>query len=396
MADAKAKAARESAIKDSLRALASDKASERRKAVLYLGEAAHGDAVHELIDRYENDTDKSVRQAARYALGQFKAIDVALSRGQQQKVERFLNQVETQGRLGRRAPIGSAVQVLAILVVLFFILAAAAIFAPQIRERLAVVQSSIQAVSAPRQSRADLSSAIGAYVTALRQDELTLRQTYLRLPGGDALSCDATFNAPARFVIHPDDAAANPDLNQVIVDLNDLRQTLIDARLPYDEACAGTRELTAADVGTLLQPLLEPQTRLTEIYVAQTYVPALDGLIATMIDRNGSAERLIAYWRDANNTGITVGCTVPTPDIPDDVTLPDEDRQLSPNLEQAVAQINVALAATRTGYTELAQLCGDNALVGGAHSGQINNAQAAFDSFSLARQILGLITQGML
>ena len=50
-------------------------AAERRAAAYWLGEAAAGDAVDELIKTYHDDDNKSVRAAAAYALGMFRAVD---------------------------------------------------------------------------------------------------------------------------------------------------------------------------------------------------------------------------------------------------------------------------------------------------------------------------------
>ncbi|MBE0691088.1 MAG: HEAT repeat domain-containing protein, partial [Anaerolineae bacterium] len=180
--------AREREIERNQSKLRSDSPEERREAAIYLGEAAVSEAVNDLIDLYETDDDKKVRKAAGYALGQFKAIDHELSKGQHKKVEALLKRVEVEDKLGKRAPVGAAVQVSGILLVLLILLLAANLFAPQLRERLNETRQIVESVSEPGRDRATLIADTEAYFIYLRTDAETIATEYQRVMGGDSVS----------------------------------------------------------------------------------------------------------------------------------------------------------------------------------------------------------------
>ncbi|MCC6615183.1 MAG: HEAT repeat domain-containing protein [Anaerolineae bacterium] len=409
--------AREREIERNLSKLRSDSPQERREAAQYLGEAAVSESIPELIDLYETDDDRKVRRAAAYALGQFKAIDRELEKGQQKKVELLLKRVEVNGKLGKRAPVGAAVQVSIILVVLFVLLLAANLFAPQVRARLDEARQIVESVAAPRRDRPTLIDDTETYYLQLRSDVEALAGEYQRVLGGDSVSCSVDFSGAPTYMINPADASSNPDIRNIAGRLNAVQESLQTSLVSYDEICAGTRELEVGGVGELMRPVVDMRASLEEIEplfeaaggsVAPTATPppepvgsaivrehlaALNAIVEQMMGINGAAVQLVAYWGEAANTDSTAGCTAERPDIPDNYELPPDDAALSSNLAQAVSLINSALDATRNGWNQLQTSCGNDTLGQQARSGLIN-ASAASDSFELARQTLAMIEDG--
>jgi len=418
MAESNARAkAREREIERNLSKLRSDSPEERREAALYLGEAAVSDAVTELIDLYEMDDDKKVRRAAAYALGQFKAIDRDLEKGQQKKVETLLRRVEVSGKLGKRAPVGVAVQVAMILIVLFVLLLAANLFAPQLKARLDETRQIVESVGAPRRDRATLVADMESYYIDLRTDVENIAGEYQRVIGGDSISCSVDFSGVQSYMINPADASSSPDIRNIAGQLNSVHETLQTSLQSYDGICAGTRELEVGDVGALMRPVVDMRASLSEIEplieaaggnvaptatpmpepvgsaIVRAHLPPLNAIIEQMMGINGAAVQLVAYWGEAANANSTGGCNAERPEIPENYALPSEAAALSPNLAQAVSLINSALDATRNGWNQLEASCSNDTLGQQARGGLIN-ASAASDSFELARQTLALIEDG--
>lgn len=410
---------REREIERQMQALQSADPKARREAALYLGEAGAADAVGELIDVYETDEDRSVRKAAAYALGQFKAIDRAMLRGRTEQVEKLLKRVEVEGRLGKRAPNGGILQIVLLLLVLLGILIAAYIFSPQLKAQFGEVAEVAQSLSAPDRGRETLVADSEVYFNGLRGDSESLFGEYQRLLSSQPLSCALTFANPPTYLISPNDTGQNPDIAFLVSRLNDLRDQALAARVPYDEACAGTRTLTTAESGALLQPLvqireafMELQPRMNSILGLPTATPTLPpnatplpsidlptqvvqitDIINQMDGETGAATLLVQYWTEAGSTGATVGCDAEPPVIPGDVVLPPELAASAPNLVQAVAQVNTGLSATRNGWNQLVASCEEGNVSGRARA-ELINAQAAVASFGLARGLLDLVANG--
>src|SRR5215470_3770405 len=102
--------------------LRSKNATKRREAAEFLGEAAAADAVPALVKVYQKDKNARVRAAAAYSLGMYKAIDKALKAGDEDEVVDLLKQIEEDGELGRRAPIGRTVKAIIALLVSLIVL----------------------------------------------------------------------------------------------------------------------------------------------------------------------------------------------------------------------------------------------------------------------------------
>jgi hypothetical protein len=388
MVEARGKAKqRERDMEIHLRNLESTDPKERRAAAYYLGEAANADALPMLIDLYETDEDKGVRQAAKYALGQFKAVDRALARGKQADVEVLLKKVE-KGQLGKRAPKGALVQLAVILLVLLALLVAANFFSPQIRESLETVQQNIAVNNAPSQPRTTLIANARAMLADLQADATALADQYRQVIGGATqMSCDAAQREPERLLFPAVDATANPDLNLMYFRLNEIRTSLDAVRNTYTTTCAAGGTLTAAEAGVQLQQIIPNQAaleeRATELATfrddaAATPTPGLGtpdpitganpaqsandllGIFNLLGGPTGATRQLVEYWTEASERGESSGCGLGTPRFPEAYVLRAPDIEASPRLAQAAESINAAIVLARNSWSSLQAWCSSN------------------------------------
>jgi hypothetical protein len=126
-------------VEKNMRVLLSRKADwrKRREAAFWLGESGAPKAITALRTIYLGERDKRVKEAATYALGQFKALDrairrdksetvgEALQRKENARIVRLLEDITLRGRRGRRllVPASALVRLQMVLVVTFVVLA---------------------------------------------------------------------------------------------------------------------------------------------------------------------------------------------------------------------------------------------------------------------------------
>ncbi len=422
MADNPLAEQRQRQIDAMIQQLASEDPADRREAAYYLGEAAAGDAVSELIDLYENDEDRSVRRAAAYALGMFRAVEKELARGNQERVVRLLERVEVEGKLGKRADHAGLRST--IILLLFFLAILAGInywlTLPESRDTFTAA-GLIQPTQDQRPAQA--TSLLDAF-ERLRADATTLQTQFNSVRSGGSLDCTAFFNN-----IPPQIAANYPGLPEatirdVISQMNGVNVDLVVAKTRYDAICnnpdAGIDltqiEQVASSLSNAVERLntLEPQV----INVLQQFVPPtptptdtplpptptnplgianvqeqlnrLYSLVDEMSSPRGTTSLLLQYWEDVANTGTTGGCSQRPPTIPEDYVLPPADEQAAPELRQAVDLINAGLQGTRTGWTDFIFSCNSRTL-GGDYPAGLSNARASLESFRAATGYLDIV-----
>lgn len=231
--------------------LSSKSAADRREAALFLGEAAAAEAVPDLIDLYKKDKDASVRAAAAYALGMFKAIDRALAAGDEEKVTQYLRQVEEEGELGSRARTGRAVKImvglilsLAVIVVIYFN------FQPKLKATL----------FGSTHTRATVVTDMRHSFDMVNNDTRTLQNALIGVISNQPLSCVAFFNNAPAYHLDAVDAVAYPDLATLGSRLSAIQTSLTKAKARYDAACnqgAAFGVAEARDTFSILTPALQ-------------------------------------------------------------------------------------------------------------------------------------------
>ncbi len=414
-------------IDEMIQKLTSTDPAERREAAYYLGEAAAGDAVETLIDVYENDEDRSVRKAAAYALGMFRAVERELGKGDKSKAKviAMLDKVENHGKLGKRANKGGLFSSVILLVVLLALLVGLNLFIPPYIEQNAVA---LRLVTPTPDRREPMTFLISRQIMRLRADVQTLQRQYEAVRSGGAADCTAFFNNPPPLA--PDEFVTSLELGNIAANLNSVLLDLQTSRTKYDQACAGQlNSLSAADVEPYLPTLAGAIDRLQTLegdFNAgfQSYIPtdtpmptattdpfvtpsptpavadprshltALYDLADSMLRTNGGARLLEAYWEDIATSGQTDGCRGRPPYFPDDYVLPAIDREASPSLGNAVDLINSGLQTMRAEWTNFTFACNSGNLRGAAAQG-LRRVQTAIAAFQAALPYLDNVRDGI-
>jgi len=423
-----------------MKELSSKDAATRRTAAYYLGEAGYDEAITKLVTLYKSDPDPTVRRAAAYSLGMFRAVEQALARGEEKRVMDLLRRVVDQGKFGRRLRLRprSLAMLEIIMLVLLVALIALHLLLPGLgplpggieAPRLVVGGPAAETTASPdAPDRQTLITNMQTLRQLLSNDLNTLQRQFQQVLVGSELDCAAFFNEPAPLENADAAAAAYPDLVPAIQTLGNAHATLVEAKGRYEAACFDGDVIAIEAVGGLLAPvvaslasleeitpLLSPTEEVaapqpstpepTEITATPTeaatptpeptaapteplalanprqHLVTLYGIIDEMRNPRGPAGLLRQYWTDATRAGMTDACRDPLPDVRDDYSLPPQDAEASPELAQAVEQINLGLDLIRQGWMLFETACQTNSLASQAATGRqiVMTAEAAFQT----------------
>lgn len=409
----------EAEVKKNIKQLSSKDAKARRKAAAWLGEAGDPTAITALVQVYKNDRDARVRDAARYSLGMFRALQEAWD-DDLDRVGQLLEDVALNGKMGRRVPIRvrTIVKVELALLLAALLLAAAAFALPML----------LRPDGVPSPQQLTTTSNREAVMTDLREgwqqlttNTETLRQEYQKALTGQALDCSRSFTL-AESRLSDAERREFPDAAQLADRLDETARNFTQAKGAYDRACQQNAALAASDVGPLLaqlgavsQSLAEIDGQLsgapattapTDLPAAPTdagvsatpvnvreHVLALQQIIDAMNGFRGANTLLIQYWTEVQTTGATQGCRESAPAIPADYSLPPEAAQSSPNLSLATNLVNTGLRGVRDGWQVFAAACASGSPGPSASSG-LTRANAANEAFAQAANLLNTLRSG--
>ncbi len=424
--------------REKIKQLSAKRAETRREAAYYLGEAGHDEAITRLAWLYKNDPDKSVRQAAKYALGQFRAVELALKRGDEQRVVGLLEGGVNDGKLGRRLKTRpSRLGVYALILLLLFIgIVAALLLIPGKRPLpgpLAALRLPGIAAQATSSGPTTVSlDQIQPAYTAIEADVQTLTGQLQTVLTGGKLDCTAFLNG-SRPIVLEGDASSRPELSAAVKTINDAQAAVARASARYQQACFQNTPLKPEELGGLLAPLIaagrdlpparqiiataeaiaqmsptpSPEPSITpamtqavaptEVPPTATATPALVGanlvplyeLISTMTDPRGPNRLLQQYWQDGQSANRTEGCNTIQPPIPDDYQA-TPDASAPEQLGQAIAIINTGLQSVRANWAEFQTACAARTLSQSAARG-LQIATAADQAFQTAATVLDAI-----
>jgi hypothetical protein len=436
---------REQQIYDMIDALESRDVSERIAAAEWLGEAAAEPAIEALVIVYEDDPDPRVRAAAAYALGQFKAVDRALKKGQEDKVVALISAVENEGRLGRRARKAGVIKSILSLLLALIVLGLAWQFLPA--GVLAGVLPEIPRPG-PAIDFAGRAAAVAPFQPTLSNVSANLRTLQSQFTGvlaGNPLDCTAFFNIDLAPVPVP---AAYPDAAELAARINELVSIEAAARGIYDARCnaGGSMDVPAAAAALApMAPALQALDAISAAYTefstvpegAATLAPAqptgvpaaatgesaqpgattgpaatpviitptvgiviVDPQVATrdlfeIVDAVGRANArgpgalILQYWTDASVGGQTQGCNDVTTVslIPVNYDLPADVAAAVPELNEAARAVNTALESLRSSWTAFSSACQVGNLRDLAQT-QIGVVQAALSQVDIASTLL--------
>lgn len=236
--------------------------NERREAALQLGERGYADALPDLIRLYQKDKNKQVREAAAYALGQFRAVEIKLQTVERDDVYELLEQVDA-GELGSRANTGAWIRrIIALVVTLIILLIAFAV----LPERVPTVSlGPIQIASSLSEDDAPIIADLREGYIKLRDNTNNLQTELDSLIEGGSLSCQAFFNELFSYDLSNAAASAYPVLPPIVTDYNTGVQIFQNAFNRYDNACFGAEPMTSDTANAMklgLLPLMESLTRM--------------------------------------------------------------------------------------------------------------------------------------
>lgn len=438
----KRSAERERLIARNMQRLSARQAKDRREAALWLGEAAVVEAVPDLVRVYQTDRDGGVRSAAAYALGQFRAVEMALEDGKQADVEKLLHRVEAEGKYGSRGGRGRWLRLTLGLLLSFVAFAALAWTVYGGPDALAAaIQSALPNGPAQAAATPDLPE-LAAYTAELRSafapvaaDVNLLQQQYTTALAGNAPNCAAFFNRTEPFALAEAGAARYQELGALARRINEMQSSFSQSFAAFDAACQSGAALTAASAGPMyasLRPAVEAAPQIeaalaalearltptptpsltatpvpTETPVPPTATPrvtavpttsitltdprrhlaALYALVDSMIGVGGQANTLRDNWQTAFTAVRPAACGARQAELPDSYVLTGAEAAASPELAAAVELINQALELMQTSWTNFVLACNSDTTRAAAEQGQ-RDAQAVITAFENAKQLL--------
>lgn len=423
-----------------IKQLSSKNPAARRDAAYWLGESGEPKAITSLVKIYKKDKDKTVREAAGYALSMFRALQQALegSEEEQNQALGLIEKIVNEGKLGKRSRLRPALVVrieigLAGLLVVILLLGVIRLALKGGGGGGEVPTETRVAVASPN-TMAMVDDMRQRYQN-IRSDAAALQQQFLNLQTGKAINCQTTLSKKADpYVLPADIGAAYPAIKSAADQLTQAQASLTDIRTIFENACrAGAPALTAADVVQPMQKSIDLlKTNLPALDAALTAAAAVATITPTVpvatagpptatptppptntaaptatptplpveeINRtltalefsldqvtrtDGAATLLNQYWRDVTTGGKTDGCLSPLPNIPSNAQqITDENLKRDlPELVEAIDSVNLGLAQVRQSATIFQNACTSNDLLNQATAGAsfIKNASAAFEN----------------
>lgn len=430
-------------VDEYIKQLSSKDPAVRRAAAEWLGESAEPKAITKLAQVYNRDDNSGVKQAAKEALGKFRALEQALDRGDDEQVGEIITRIikgeapKSSGgsALGRLVPILAVIFVLLAIANVVVLTGVADTLIAQIGatavpttppDPLAVAnQTAIAQSNTTVAERSVLIDEVRFILTAARNDTLTLQSQYGSVQSGFEIDCTAFFNNMPPYTMGEASRAAHPDIAAVAERVNGLQTQLGDAKRAYDDACNNNVPLTAdavvAPLATLtaltsilpdidnafsaaaaiIIPTVTPLPPTPDLSITPTpqftATPAPDvrshvAALYVIIDSNTNATSgvnalLLQYWTDAQTANDTDACRQSPPSIDDNYVLPADVAAFSSELVRAVDQVNLGLTQVRTGWERFTQACTSGTLQADAVAG-IQIAQNANDAFVTADGLL--------
>lgn len=252
-------------------------AAMRREAAYWLGESGAPKAITALLNVYKKDKkNKQVQQAAAYALGQFKALDDAISRNPGEPVAEALGNSENdwvvelledialRDERGKRLriPTRTLLFIEGFLLVLLAVLIGLNVVLPGARGADTATRTATRGTGTPAQQALD---EIGLRTTELKSDATELQRQLNGIKNSQSLNCNFAFKNPAPFEVNPAAVSAFPVAETLTTTYNELQADVASARQPYDEACRGSGTVSESAANTALAALSGVLTKATNL-----------------------------------------------------------------------------------------------------------------------------------
>ena len=234
-----------------------------------------------------------------------------------------------------------------------------------------------------------------------------LRGEFTSVQVGGALNCELNFYDPQPYDLPEAIASSHPNVAIIVNRVNAQIDRMAGVRLVRSEACANGGAMSAAladtQIDTLtgingeLHNILEavitaenninvaviptatetatPEDVITDTPEPPTITPTptiapevisghlrqLTSIISTVNEQRGANTLMTQYINDIRSAGVTDGCRLPPPAVPDDYhVMPTLLLDEEPLLSSAQMQVNLALALLRDAWADFAAGCAAN------------------------------------
>jgi hypothetical protein len=238
----------EAEVREKIKQLSAKDSRTRAKAAAWLGEAGDPTAITMLAQTYKNDADASVRDAAAYSLGMFRALEQELD-NDSARVEQLLRDVAA-GKMGRRVPLRARTMgkvALGMIVAAALVAALAFILPPFLRplapatpsgDTVSTDSTTTDASTAPSDAPTGVIGDVTTALDSLSTNVSTLRTQYQAVLGGGSLDCSAALADLTPVTLADADRSSSADLATVVDTINNGQTTFTEARVLFDETCA--------------------------------------------------------------------------------------------------------------------------------------------------------------
>lgn len=412
-------------------------ASQRMEAVRWLGEAGAITAIPDLTKVYERDKTSGMKDTAAYALGQLKALELALEDTEvMDETYDLLERVQLYGELGKRVNRTGALVRQAGLVVSAVVLFILALFVPTLRDA-AVDSGLVRPTDIPPTATTTATAtpdtpeialeALVEYYTALENDANALSGQLSLITRAEPQACDElanNFNNPADYTLSDQRTEAN--LTQIAQQLNEASSFIDPVREAFNDSCATgvpiSREqalneyfdsIVAAQ--RLLRdsvPLFEgnavelpptptntPEptaapTATPDLTILRPHIQTLEIRISDMTGLGSPTSLLTSYWNAVDQFGGSSsleGCLQTRFIIPNDYEVPLDLQTEFPLLQQAAENVNLGLLLIRQSNETFFSSCERNQFPGDAVT-WAERTETAVAAFEEAQSLINELT----
>lgn len=396
--------------------------SERAEAARWLGESGSWQAIPSLVMIYQKDKkNKEVQNAAKYALGQFKALDKAIKRKKgapvapaledpkNQKIYEQLIDIAVNDKRGKKLRVPTTVLWVLTLILLISFGVFAYLGYTTYNENEANRKYAAQFAELTGTPEQVAVAELQILISDARDDARSIRQ---QLNG--SLDCDATYNSPIDYELDEAIAGSSPEIADLATQYNAANEQLRQTRSAVDTACANDNQFDSetllADIGVTIEELnsvrdaanelsAEIDTGLQEEADAATATAnaqATENAVATaeasitptltltltptpgippealrtevnilyriVSDSSDAISVLRTYWENVRDTGETIGCSRPVELIPEDHELPENYGIWNTDLQNAAELTNGSLALVRDSWEQFTTACTEGTL----------------------------------
>lgn len=386
-------------------------AKTRLAAVRWLGEAGEPTAIPTLVALYKKDDTRGMKEAAAYALGQFRALETAMEDPElAEYAQELISDIIFEGRMGKKArPSAGTLRVITGILFVSLLVWGGLLFVLSDRTPSPTVATQPTEIPEVITPDIDIEADLARLYQELETDAETLRVQFLNITRDQSPDCTVTFNAPQPYEM-PVGLALDSDLGTLVTELEAIRAEVDPLRNAYINACEALRvipapqaliysdniaeaqrqlsdlsariafdSLSVVEDDTEQQPTPEPDETTIIQVPEETPEPAVDEVdtvnydshiaslqfnIETMNNFRGHNTLLLQYWQDVRASGSTGGClNLPPPTLPLDYELPEELVDGAPEeLLNAIEAYNLGMTLSRSSWQAFANACRDNML----------------------------------